>query len=309
MKYKVEPGLYSIGEPDINSDVFVSSNYKLSFNILRKALNGLNAWILILDTKGINVWCAAGKGTFGTDELVRRINKVKLHKVVNHRRIILPQLGAVGVNAEMVQKQTNFKVYFGPVYAKDIKSYLAAGRRKTSEMRKVKFLIIDRLVLTPMEIIPAMKKFLIFAIIVFLFFGLQPSGIVFKNAWLTGMPFLLLGLTSILSGAFITPVLLPFIPSRSFAIKGWITGVLSVMLVLWFLGLSWQKDIIISIVEYLFFPLASSYLALQFTGSTTFTNMSGAKKELKIALPVYLISIAISILLLIVYKLHQLDVV
>ena len=133
--------------------MFASVNYKLSFDILRKALNGLSAWILVLDTKGINVWCAAGKGTFGTAELVKRINKVKLTNVVNHMRIIVPQLGAVGINADEVRKQTGFK---------DIKNYIEAGKRKTPEMRKIEFSTLNRLILTPMEIIPAIKKFFIF---------------------------------------------------------------------------------------------------------------------------------------------------
>ncbi len=309
MKYKVGAGLYALGEPDENSDVFVSANYKLSLDILRKALNGFSAWILVLDTKGINVWCAAGKGTFGTNELVKRINKVKLGNFLNHRHIIVPQLGAVGVNADEIFKQTDFKVYFGPVYAKDIKAYLKTGKRKTPEMRKVNFSILDRVVLTPMEIIPAFKKFFIFAVIVLLFFGFEPAGILFKNAWEGGMPFLLLGLTSTIAGAFITPVLLPFIPFRSFAIKGYIIGVLVVIPVILLLNIPEQRNILILIAEMIFFPSASSYLALQFTGSTTFTNMSGVKKELKIALPAYLISIAISIILIVFYKLNILGVI
>jgi hypothetical protein len=301
MRYSVEPGLYALGEPDAESDVFVTANYKLSFDILRKELKGLNAWILVLDTKSINVWCAAGKGTFGTDELVGRINAVQLHKVVNHRKIIVPQLGAVGVNARAVQKQTDFKVYFGPVYAKDIPAYIEAGCKKTPEMRMVRFPIIDRLVLTPMEIIPAMKKFPIFALIVLLLFGLQQSGIIFKDALSGGIPFLLLGLISILSGAFITPVLLPFIPFRSFAVKGWIAGMIFTYAIMQIM----RPDILPAISSYIFFPLASSYIALQFTGSTTFTGMSGVKKELKIGLPIYLISAGISVILLLVHKLHQ----
>ena len=71
--YTVVPGLYKVGTPGRESDVFVSANYKLSFDTLRKNLDSINAWILVIDTKGINVWCAAGKGTFGTKELVKRI--------------------------------------------------------------------------------------------------------------------------------------------------------------------------------------------------------------------------------------------
>lgn len=65
MSYKVPPGLYAVGQPNQDSPVLVSANYKLSFDMLRKELAGLDAWIMVIDTKGINVWCAAGKGTFG----------------------------------------------------------------------------------------------------------------------------------------------------------------------------------------------------------------------------------------------------
>ena len=309
MRYTVTPGLYAVGEPDRESDVFVTANYKLSFDILRRELKGLNAWIIVLDTKGINVWCAAGKGTFGTNELINRINEINLHNVVSHRRIIIPQLGAVGVNARIVHQRTGFRVYFGPVHAKDIHAYIRAAYIKTPEMRLVRFNMLDRLVLTPMEINPAMKKFPLFALIVLLFFGIQPSGILFKDAWEGGMPFLIFGLMSIFIGAFITPLLLPFIPFRSFAVKGWMTGIIAVFVLIQGIGLWYYKSLLPLVAAYIFFPLASSYIALQFTGSTTFTSMSGVKKELKIGVPVYLTATALSLLMLIIYKLAQWKVI
>jgi len=62
-------GLYAIGNPVPDAPVFVSANYTLSFDALRSALDGIDVLSWFIDTKGINVWCAAGKGTFGTDEL------------------------------------------------------------------------------------------------------------------------------------------------------------------------------------------------------------------------------------------------
>ena len=299
------PGLYAVGEPNKDSDVFVSANYKLSFDVLRRELKGLNAWILVLDTKSINVWCAAGKGTFGTDELVRRIAEAQLGTVVNHRRIIVPQLGAVGVSANAVQKRAGFRVYFGPVEARDIRAYVQAGYKKTKEMRTIEFSMFDRLVLTPMEINPITKKYPWFAAGILLLFGLQPSGILFEKAWAGGAPFLLLGLISILAGAFITPLLLPFIPCRSFAIKGWLVGMLSVLLTVQVFGLVERHNTIMLAAVYLFFPIASSYFALQFTGSTTFTGMSGVKKELKICIPVYATTAGISLLLMVLFKFRE----
>ncbi|MBI5874782.1 MAG: acetyl-CoA synthase subunit gamma [Deltaproteobacteria bacterium] len=299
--YTVKPGLYAAGNPDKNSDVFVSANYKMSFDILRRALKGMNAWILALDTKGINVWCAAGKGTFGTDELIKRISESQLEKAVSHKRIIVPQLGAPGIAAHIVQQKTGFRISYGPVDARDIRQYLDAGYKATEEMRRIKFTVWDRLVLTPMEMIPALKIYALYAFLMFFIMGLKPSGIIFKDGLANGLPFFLLGFLAVLSGALVTPLLLPFVPFRSFAVKGWIIG-----LAFTFLGI---KNISIAaptaVFSFLFFPLASSYIALQFTGSTVFTGMSGVKKELRFAMPVYISAAFISIVLLVLFKLNQ----
>jgi hypothetical protein len=305
MRYAVGPGLYAVGEPTKDSDVFVSANYKLSFDVLRRSLKGMNAWVLVLDTKSINVWCAAGKGTFGTEELIQRIKDTRLVDVVGHRRIILPQLGAVGVNASEVQKKTGFRVLFGPVKAADISAYVSAGYEKTKEMSAIWFPLLDRLVLTPMEINPVMKKYPWFAVGVLLLSGIQPQGILFSQAWTGGLPLLLLGLVAVMAGAFITPLLLPYIPFRSFAIKGWIVGLLTTAASMRFIGPALGHDVALFAVAWLFFPAASSYIALQFTGSTTYTGMSGVKKELKIGIPVYIAVSALSAILMIVYKLRE----
>ncbi|MCL5736716.1 MAG: mercury methylation corrinoid protein HgcA [Actinobacteria bacterium] len=303
-KYLVAPGLYALGEPDENADVLISANYKLSFDALRQELKGLSLWILVLDTKGINVWCAAGKGTFGTDELVRRIGEAGLDEVVRHRRLMVPQLGAVGVNAAEVRRRTGFKVSFGPVRASDIPSYMRAGYKKTSEMSTIRFKMMDRLVLTPMEMNPVLKKYPWFAAGILLLFGLQREGILFSSAWDEGLPFLLLGLAAMVAGAFITPVLLPFIPFRSFSIKGLITGFVMVFLASLVPVITRsQDDALLRAATFLFFPAVSSYIALQFTGSTTYTGMSGVKKELRIGVPLYIGAAAVSLLLLVAFKL------
>jgi CO dehydrogenase/acetyl-CoA synthase gamma subunit (corrinoid Fe-S protein) len=92
--YRVEPGLYRVGRPGPASPVLVTANYKLTFDALRSELEGVDAWILVLETQGVNVWCAAGKGTFGTDELVNRVAATRLTEVVSHRKLVVPQLGA-----------------------------------------------------------------------------------------------------------------------------------------------------------------------------------------------------------------------
>lgn len=303
MKYRVSPGLYAAGEPDESSPVLVTANYKLSFDKLRRELNGIDAWILVLDTQGINVWCAAGKGLFGTVELVNKIRTLGLDKIVKHRRIILPQLGAPGIHAHAVKKATGFTVAFGPVYAQGIPAYLQAGFKAAKEMRSVRFGLADRLILTPMELNPAFSKLWILILIFFILFGLQPEGFMFKHAWAGGMPFLLMSIFSILIGAFLAPVLLPVIPSRSFALKGWFLG--AVLFAALFPVISpWlDHNPFLLTAAYLFFPASCSFLTLNFTGSTNFTHLSGVKKELQISIPVYLTATIIAVISIIIDKL------
>jgi hypothetical protein len=147
-----------------------------------------------------------------------------------------------------------------------------------------------------------------YGLIMLAIFGLHPEGIFFRDALAGGLAFLLLGLISVLAGALITPALLPFIPFRSFAAKGWITGMLAVFLSTKFIALPGHSNILL-IFTYLFFPLASSYIALQFTGATTFTGMSGVKKELKISIPFYILGLMVSLILLLVFKLDELRLI
>jgi hypothetical protein len=288
MSYTVEPGLYAAGRPSAEAPVLVTANFKLSFDMLRRELAGLDAWILVLDTRGINVWCAAGKGTFGTSELVRRVGSVNLEAVVSHRRLVLPQLGAPGVQAQAVKKECGFAVDFGPVRAADLPAYLQAGRKATREMRTVRFGLADRLELTPMEVLPALKRYPWLLLGLFLLFGLQPQGILFRPALLGGWSLAVHGLVMVLAGSLLTPLLLPWIPFRSFAVKGWLLGA---VLTAGFLALRWQamrQNVFLVVLVALFYPVASSFLALLFTGSTTFTSLSGVRKELRWALPFYI---------------------
>jgi hypothetical protein len=300
-RHTVAPGLYATGRPTANAEVFVTANYKMSFDHLRRALDGIDAWILVLDTRGVNVWCAAGKGTFGTEELVRRIEAVGLARVVGHRRLIVPQLGAPGVSAHEVQRATRFRVHFGPVRASDLGGYLA-GLEATPEMRRVRFGILDRMALVPMELVPASKVVLLFAAAMTVLFGIGPDGFDLGRAWARGVPVAGLGLVALISGAVVTPILLPAIPGRAFAVKGALVGVLLTAAYVSVVSPILAGDRALAAFAYLFTPAASSYLALQFTGATTFTGRSGVRKELRFALPIHLAAVAIGSALLFAHR-------
>lgn len=292
MNYKVDPGLYSIGNPNKSSPVLVTANYKMSFDSLRKELTGLDAWILVLDTKGINVWCAAGKGTFGTSELLNRITIVQLEKVVSHKTLVLPQLGAPGVSAHEVLKFSGFKVTYGPVSAKDVKDFIHSGMKATTVMRTVEFDTFDRLVLTPMELVGTFKISLIIFGILFLLnlIGLGPFGIVDFYGYMG----------AVLVGCVLTPVLLPWIPGRAFAWKGWLLGFIWAVMVNVLNGWPYvpQFSLLRALGYLLILPSVSAFFAMNFTGCSTFTSFSGVFKEMKIAIPAIIISIFLGTVLI-----------
>ncbi len=297
-RYRVEPGLYAVGRPGPRSEVFVTASYKFSFDHLRRALAGLDAWVLVLDTAGVNVWCAAGKGTFGTAELVRRIEAVALERVVAHRRIVVPQLGAPGVSAHEVQRATRFRVHFGPVRAADVAAYVRAGLEATPRMRRVRFGLRDRAVLVPMELVPATKALAAYAALVLLLRALGPNGVGLEQAWPAGLPLAGLGLVAVVAGALVTPLLLPIVPGRSFALKGWLVGLVLTAGYAAIVPAVHRSGPALAAFAYVFAPAASSYLALQFTGATTFTSMSGVRKELRWSVPLHLAAAVVAVALL-----------
>ena len=107
--YKVIPGLYAVGNPDAKSPVLVTANYKLSFDSLRFQMDNIDAWLIVTDTRGVNVWCAAGKGTFSTEEIILSVKECNLHKVVQHHTLIIPKVGATGVAGYQVKKECGFQ--------------------------------------------------------------------------------------------------------------------------------------------------------------------------------------------------------
>lgn len=299
-KYQVKPGLYKLGNPNKESEVLVTSNYKLSFDIVRKSLHGIDAWILVLQTFGINVWCAAGKGTFGTDELITQINESDLKKHVSHKRIIVPQLGAPGVSGYKVKAATGFGVKFGPVRAEDIKEYLANGLSKNETMRKVQFNFKDRLILAPVEIAGSLRYLFYAIVIILLLSGISSNGYTLSSIWTEGIPATLFLLTAYLSGAFFTPILLPWIPFRHFSGKGLLMGLTLFGFVAFMIYPNFSIKYIIGWL--LVSGAISSYLGMNFTGASTYTSLSGVIKEMRIFVP---LQIAFSLVGLVLIVLSQ----
>ena len=292
MDYAIDPGLYALAAPDEESPVLVSANYKMSFDKLRSALPGRNLWILVLDTKGINVWCAAGKGTFGTEELAGRIESSGLREIVSHRSLILPQLGAPGVAAHTVKKLSGFGVRYGPIEAGDLPAYLDAGCRATEAMRLKGFTLKERAVLIPVELVEAMKPSLIIAPILFLLAGIGGPDGFWANAAVHGSFAVIAFFSAVVAGTILNPLLLPYLPGRAFSTKGlWLGAAVALIILLASqrYDLSMWAGRLASLAWLLIIPAVTAYLAMNFTGCSTYTSPSGVNREMRWALPLEIV--------------------
>lgn len=293
-QYKVAPGLYAIGDPTPDSAVLVTANYKLSFDALRRELSGVDAWLLVLDTRGVNVWCAAGKKTFGTDELIRQVKRVELERVINHRELVVPQLGAPGVSAQWVKRGCGFQVVWGPVRAEDLAAFLASGNQAAPSMRQLTFTIGERLVLVPVEISLIIKPSLWIILALFGLSGIGPEIFSPAAAWQRGLQLAMAYGVGLFAGAVLVPALLPWLPWRSFYLKGVVTGVgcgLAAVL------LSGERSLSAAAALLAICVAVSSYAAMNFTGATPYTSPSGVEKEMRQGIPLQAILVVATLVL------------
>jgi hypothetical protein len=289
-RYRVAPGLYATGKPDAESPVLVTANYKLSFDSLRRELTSIDAWILVLETRGVNVWCAAGKKTFSTEEVIRQVHNVGLDRLVSHRELILPQLGAPGVSSQAVKKGCGFKVIWGPIRARDLQTFLKNGRKAEATMRQLTFSIGERIILIPVELSLIVKPSMVILLGFFVLSGISPDVFSFSAAWFRGLNGAAAYLLGVVAGAIIVPILLPWLPTRQFYIKGLFAGLLAGILIILSLGSNITR--LESLTLLLLTTVVSSYAAMNFTGATPFTSPSGVEKEMRQAIPIQIIATA-----------------
>lgn len=143
---KIPPGIYRVGNPTGDSPLLVTGNFELTLQDLVGSIQGVaDVWILVVDTSGINVWCAAGGGFFTAEKIISALKANNVDVYLNHKEIVLPQLCANGVEAIRLREGSGWEIHWGPVRASDIPEYIGSGYKKDDRMRTVEFPIKDRL--------------------------------------------------------------------------------------------------------------------------------------------------------------------
>ncbi len=162
--FPAKTGLIEIGHPDRKSPVFLTCNFQLTVERVKDALKGMDAYLLVANSRGINVWCAATGGHFTNHDVISVIKTSGIEDKVDRKKLVLPQLAATGIETSVIKEKTGWHAVWGPVYAKDIPAFVEQKYHKTTEQSQVSFPLLQRLEMAVMWAFP-------FTVIAALLFG------------------------------------------------------------------------------------------------------------------------------------------
>lgn len=276
--------MYGVGTPNPDSPILVTANYKLSFDAVRFSLDSIDAWLLVVDTRGINVWCAAGKRTFSTEEVIFSVKRTKLKEITNQRTLILPQFSATGVSAMDVKNGCGFKVLFGPIQARDLPDFLQNNNTVSEAMRSVTFTTRERIILIPVELYLLLRPLAVLVIAAFLLSGIGPEIFSYLASYQRGLSLISATLLGIFSGSILLPILLPWLYGRQFWIKGLWPGL--IVGLLFYIITADQLAVLDRVALFLWIMALSSYQGMNFTGCTPYTSPSGVEYEMRRGIPI-----------------------
>ena len=139
-RFPCEPDTVLIGNPDKSSPVLVTCNFDYTVRHLKDYLGKeqLDCFLLVVNTKGTNVWCAAAEGIFTTDTVLSHLKVYNVGELVNHHQLILPQLSVAGVKRKEL-KEHGWEGIYGPVYFADLKEFLNNGLTKNKDMQALEY--------------------------------------------------------------------------------------------------------------------------------------------------------------------------
>ncbi len=168
LPHRARTGLFAIGNPGPGAPVLVSGNFTLTVRRLKGVLAGHDAWLLIANSKGINVWCAAGGGHLTHHDIISAIRVAHVADTVTHREVILPQLAATGVERRAITEATGFETRWGPARLEDLPAFLDRGARVFAAERFMRFPAWERQEMAAMWYLPTL---IVLAPILWLAFG------------------------------------------------------------------------------------------------------------------------------------------
>jgi hypothetical protein len=292
--YAIEPGLYYTGKRyDHETPLLVTSNYFLTVFLVTRRIRGFNARLLVIDTDGINVWCAAGEGKFSNPEILKQLNRYDRKLLTDGHRLtlILPKLGFAGVNLGRLRK-AGVRPIIGPIYAKDLPTYLSQPPYKNCDEDRVLFNLQSRL----FTWLPGLVQVLTYSFaIVLAFWGIE-------QIWGLPVPMGIIVLSGVLATAY--PILFPWIPGQRFAVKGlWLAALTSLGICA--LTAAGELSLANLPMTLLFTFGTAIFFGLSYTGNSAVSNFSRVRKEIARFLPLYSFFYAASLTAFVIKEVYK----
>ncbi len=121
---QVEPGLYPVNDPGRDAPVLVTTNFSLTYFIVRGEIESsrIGAHLLVTDTEGTSVLTAWAADKLNPGVIARGLEDTGAAGKVDRRRLVLP--GYVAVLSGKVEEETGWEVNVGPREASGITGYL-----------------------------------------------------------------------------------------------------------------------------------------------------------------------------------------
>jgi hypothetical protein len=292
--YAIEPGLYYTGKRyGRKAPLLVTSNYFLTVFLVIRRIRGLNIRLLVIDTDAINVWCSASEGQFSHTEILKQLDRYQRSLLTGDRRLslILPKLSLAGVNLKALRK-ANIQPVIGPIYAKDLPTYLSRSTFEDRDKDQVLFGMQSRLYTW----LPGLVQSLGYSFaIVLLFWGIE-------QIWGWQIPIGIIYLTGVLATAY--PILFPWIPGVGFAVKGlWMAAMIS-------LGIGALTALeVLSFADLpmtLLFTFGTGvFFGLSYTGNSAVSNYSRVRREVTRFLPLYVSLYAASLAAFVITEVNR----
>ncbi len=154
--HRARTGLFPIGRPSPQAPVMVTGNFTLTVRRLKEVLAGHDAWLLVANSKGINVWCAASGGHLTHHDIITALRVARVADMVTHREVILPQLAATGVERRAITLATGFDTRWGPARLEDLPALLDRGARVFNSERLMRFPLWERIEMAAAWTVPTL---------------------------------------------------------------------------------------------------------------------------------------------------------
>lgn len=89
---QIEEGLYTIGTPDENSPVLVTTNFSLTYFTVEGDVEAsrVPAWVVVVNTEGTSVLTAWAAEKFTAEIIAQRVKATDVGSKVKHRKLVLP---------------------------------------------------------------------------------------------------------------------------------------------------------------------------------------------------------------------------